>query len=45
MAGSETIQAELSRIIDPVSGTVKQMESPLLIDIAKGQPRFVYPMI
>ena len=45
MLGSETIYVELSEVSDPETGAVKQMQSPLLIDISKSTPRYVYPLV
>lgn len=45
MVGSETLYTELSTVTDPETGAVRQLASPLLIDIAKTKPRYVYPLV
>ena len=44
MLGSSTIFAELDQVMSQ-DGQLKELTSPLLIDIAKTRPRYVYPLV
>lgn len=42
--GSEVISTELNEVEGPDGGK-KMLSSPLLIDISKTRPMYVYPMV
>lgn len=44
MLGSETLFAEVDELED-ANGRKTELTSPLLIDIAKNAPRYVYPLV
>ena len=44
MMGSQTIFAELSQV-ESADGSPKRLSSPLLIDISKTRPQYVYPLV